>query len=134
MQCLFGDRIPLPTDENMTAVNISNASNTKRVQRLIFDLQGKTIMRDKSKKLLYNRDAKVHSIMMELMLLKRHNYTNVINMPGRIEDIVKFASLFDICVQDRRNLRRIIDHCSELVAPFKARAAVCPEAIKTTNP
>lgn len=64
---------------------------------------------------------------MEFMLLKRHNYTDVINMPGKIEDIVKFASLFEICVHDKRNLRRIIDHCSALVMSFKTHAVVCPE-------
>lgn len=126
MQCLFGDRIPLPTDNDRILTDPSDDANTRFVQSIIFDSQGKTITKAKSKKLLYNRDAKVHSVLMEMMLLKRHNYTDVINMPGRIEEIVKFACLLGICVQDRRNLRRIIDHCSDLVC-IKVRAEVSPE-------
>lgn len=114
MECLFGDRIPLPISNDMTAIKTSNPQNTKSVQRFIFDSQGKTIIRGKLKKLLYNHKSKVYSIMMELMLLKRHNYTDVVNMPGNIDDIVKFATFFEICVEDKRNLRRIIDYCSTL--------------------
>lgn len=135
MQCLFGDKIPLPTEDNITNIAKSNAANTKTIQRFVFDSQGKTITKNKFKKLLYNRQAEVHSIVMELMLLSRHNYTDVINMPGKIEDIVKFASMFEICVHDKRNLRRIIDHCGDLVTlAVKERASVYPEESQASHP
>lgn len=120
MDYVFDGKHPLPDnvilpsgsgDDEDDKINIRR--DDRYMRKILFDNQGKTIHTANDKMLLYSQDTKLYSVMMEMFVLKKYDYTGVINMPGDINEIVGYGKHYGICVHDVRNLKRIMDTCSD---------------------
>lgn len=103
------DNVILPINDNY---NITS-NDEEYIRRVLFNGHGETLKENNEKFLVYNNNVQLDNIMFEMFLLKKYNYTSVVNMPGHIHEIITYGNLYGICVHDKRNLKRIMDLCSD---------------------